>query len=527
MKRRSKLSKRLKQWRRKLAQNRHIYLIVLLCLGVLGAGVWNASRDDGSPAQEVDFGDSLTSAMARSRSKASYDDALALANEGKVAEARMVMIRLAPLSEVAEQPLGHGEAHLWMAKYLLGDFNGKFLQVFPLDYYAGNPGVAPSIFRDEKVRGQITRHLEHAIALSPELEEGYLLLASMKMAAAKRKEAVSVLMRGLSYGGDADGGQVHDGLLFVLANTATFKGDDLALKEQIWHVFSTLGREVSGSNKAGLGERMEYAASALLLQKYEVVDIVVQKIERDFKNTSRGVNSLKVANSLRVATHYFRSIDLLNVAHESGDYSAVAVEVAAAQKLDPSNVHLIDALRRMASRYPALRLEIKALLEEGKQDESQKSGGGTEGSVQNTIPNLEQSMARTYFLLSELSDTPADNQRYLRNALESAPDDPEILLAYVQGQLTEDAPAYSELRKLLDRAAGHIDASFDQLAGLHLVSGQVFLGLDKKNAAIAAFEQALSKVENAEDKKTIHALLAKVYQQAGHPTIAAAHLERS
>jgi len=501
-------------------------------MGVLGAGVWNASMDDGSPAQEVDFGDSLTSATARSTSKASYDDALALAKDGKMAEARLVMIRLAPLSEVAEQPLGHGEAHLWMAKYLLGDFNGKFLQTFPLDFYTGNPGVAPSLFRDEKVRVQISRHLEHAVALSPELEEAYLLLASMKMAVGKREDAVSVLMRGLDYGGGADGGQVHDGLLLVLANAATFKGDDLALKEQIWHVFSTLGRKVSGSNKAGLAKRMEYAASALLLQKYEVVDIVVQKIERDFKNTSREMSSMKVANSLRVATHYFRSIDLLNTAHEGGDYSSVAVEVAAAQKLDPSNVHLIDALRQIASRYPALRGKIKALLEEGKLDESPSGGGDdagadAEGSAQNAIPNLEQSMARTYFLLSELSDTPADTQRYLKNALESAPDDPEILLAYVGGQLMEDAPPYPELRQLLDRAAGHVDASFDQSAELHLASGQIFMGLGKKNAAIAAFEQALSKVKNAEDKKIIHALLAKVYQQAGHPTIAAAHLERS
>lgn len=538
MKKRSKLSQRLKRWKKKLAQNMRSYLIALLCLGVVGAGIWNASQDDDGPAQEVDFGDSLTSASARSISKASYEDALVLANDGKMAEARRVMVRLAPLSEVAEQPLGNGAAHLWLAQSMLGDFKGLFLEAFPLDCYLGNPSVAPAVFREEKVQDEITRHLEHAVALSPELKDGHLLLASIAMAKGKREESISILMRGLSYSGDRQGVGLHDSLLLALANASTFKGDDLSLKEQVWLEFSTLGREVSRSNKAGLSRRLEYAASALLLQKYEVVDIVTRKIERDFKSTGRELSSVKLANSLRVATHYFQAIHLLNAAHESGDYTSVALEVAASQKLDPGNVSLIDALRRIATAHPALRPKIKALLEQGAETDGAKSSpeNSPESSaqnqelkngVQNLEVNLDESRAKTHFLLSELSDTPSDVQSHLKSALENTPDDPEILLAYVRVLLMENAPSYPELGKLLDRAVVQAGRSFDKMAELDLARGQVFLGLNEKNAAIAALEQALSRAEEAKDKKLIHALLAKAYQQAGHPVIAAAHLERS
>ena len=540
MKRKSKRSGKFKRLKKKLAQNMRSYLIALLCLGVVGAGLWNASQDDGSPAQEVDFGDSLTSANARSISKASYEDALALAKDGKIAEARRVMMRLAPLSEVAEQPLGNGAAHLWLAQSLLGDFKGEFLEAFPLNYYVGNPSMAPAVFRGEAVQNEITRHLEHAVALSPELKDGHLLLASIAMAKGKREESISILMRGLAYAGDSQGEGLHDSLLLVLANASTFKGDDLSLKEQVWLEFSTLGREVSRSNKAGLSKRLEYAASALLLQKYEVVDIVTRKIERDFKSTGRELSSVKLAHSLRVAGHYFRAINLLNAAHESGDYASVAIEVAASQKLDPGNVFLIDALRRIASAHPVLRPKIKALLEQGAESDGAKGSTSSAASsaqnselkngVQNLEGNLEESLeesrARTHFLLSELSDTSADVQSHLKSALENTPDDPEILLAYVRVKLMENTPAYPELGLFLDRAVVHAGRSFDKMAELDLARGQVFLGLNKKIAAIAALEQALSRTEDAKDKKIIHALLATAYQQAGHPVIAAAHLER-
>jgi len=496
-----KFFKRLK---RRLARHARWAGIIGLFAIVFGVGIWFASIYEGPEIQKIDFGNATTSKEAQLMSKATYEDALALFDEGKKEEAQKIMRRLAPLSTVTKTPQGNGAAHLWVAQQDLGISKDNrelmFLEQFPLEYCKTQPSQPAKIFRKEGEINQATRHLEIAVKLSPELNDAYLLLATMRILQEKRDEALKVLMEGITHQNE-----IHDSLLIALANTTTYEGDELALKEWAWLGFTTFGHEVAGRGRGSLSQRLGYAAYALLLGKYEVVDLVEKRIKRDFSEGPQSEKAQQIVQSLKMAVPYFKSISQLDASHASGDYTTAAKSLVEALTARPENLILIQAVQSVSQKMPNLRPKIKQWLEDSGIDKVVKSG---------------ESTARLHLLMSHLSEQPKLKKKYLELAVTESPHDPEILLEWVQLQLKEPNPAYAKLRGILDEVETNLPHHSPQLAHVYWAQGIVLFHLQEIPESIGRLERALSL--NSE-KKEIHALLVQAYEKVGHSELAQVH----
>jgi len=492
-----------RRFKRRLAHHARLYAVIGLFVAVLGVGAWFAATSEGPEVQVMDFGDALTSKNAQSISKASYEDALVLIEEGKMDDARKIMTRLAPLSAVTETPQGNGKAHLWVAQQDLGSGEVLFLERFPLEYSLTQPSQPAKVFREDLQIKEIVRHLEIAVKLSPELNEAYLLLASMKLWQSKRDEALNALMAGIS---DEQG--IHDSLLIALANTTTYEGDELELKEWAWLGFSTLGHEVAGRGRGSLSQRLGYAAYALLLGKYEVVDLVVKRIERDFSGGARSELAGRVAQSLKMAVPYFKAIAHLEASHTSGDYTPVVSALVKALVIQPENVTLVLAVQQVVREMPALRPKVKQWLDESGID-------GVDEVVKNGV-----GASLFYLLMSDLSEERIEKRKYLERALAVSAHDPDILLALVQLRLKAAEPAYEDLKRMLKEVELGMPHGSPKLTEVYWAQGQVLFHLQEIPESIGRLERALAL---SSEKAEVHRLLAQAYQKAGHPELAKVH----
>jgi tetratricopeptide (TPR) repeat protein len=489
-----------KKIKRKLARHVRLYSVIGLFVAVFCVGAWFAASFVEDEPKEVDFGDAFISKNARSISKASYEDALALIDEGKLDEGLEIMKRLAPLGVVEGKPKGNAKAHLWMAQRDIGSAGASFLEKFPLGYSQTQPLEPGKIYRHEQEVEKAMRHLEIAVTLAPELKDAYLLLASMQIVQSKRDEALITLMSGISH---KDG--VHDSLLIALANTTTYEGDKLALKEWSWLGFSTLGHEVAGRRGGSLSKWLNYAAYALLLGKDEVVDLAVKRIERDFSEGGNAEAAHRVVKSLKMAKFYFKSISQLDAAHTSGDYTKVAQALVNALIIQSENETLIQAVKSLAQEKPVLRPKMKQWLDEA--------------GVESVVAAGERS-SHFYLLMSDLSSEKTKKKKYLEQAFTVAPHDPDVLLESVLVRLSDENPAYGELEGMLKEVEQGTNQGFPRLAELYWAQGLVLFHQNKIQESIGRLERALVL---SDDKAKIHELLSQAYQKAGHQKLAKVH----
>ncbi len=445
---------------------------------------------------------------------------------GDGAEAGALMVQLAPLSEGTIQPRGYAQAHLWMAKHYLGAFTPEFLQVFPLNATEGKPSEVPITLQEEDKTFRAQRHLEHAIALAPELGDAPLLLSAVWMARGKRAAALEVLIRAIAHPTDP-----HPELQVSLSNLLTYEGDDLAMEEKAWLSLTVLGRKVSKSHaRDDFYQRMEYALNALILKKFEMVASVLRKMERDFSNSEKFPQAAGSIAGLRMAVLYRQAVMVsVEAAGQSGAGAAsmrmkLVEALGKVLEVQPDHLSVINALSSLLKANPELGAEIKELIEKAAQ--ASRPAGSVSGDQKDAVRSEGASAAKSHLILSALTDGDAEKtKKHLEAALQSTPNDPDVLMGLASLLSKEEKPDHSRVVKLSTDAIQLKNAQSGGHAGPddYLIQGRALLALGQWQPSIIALEKALS---SHPDQRLMHQLLAKAYRGAGRPKLAKMHEER-
>jgi len=501
------MSKRSRKFKKRIRKHIATYLKVVGVVAVFTVVVWVALQ----PEKNVNTPswDGTKSALMGVSYDEKYEEAMALVASGKKRDARVLMDKMAPLSEGRIKPRGYALAHVWMAKDLLGGFKSDFLNTFPLDARRGKSSKIPYTLPKEKTLLLAQWHLEHAISLNPELGEAPLALSAVWIARGKRASAVEVMIRAI-----ADQEYPHPELQIPFSNLLTYAGDDLAMEDKAWHSLTVLGRSVAGASRENAGERVEYALNALILKKYDNVVSVIRKMERDFSNAKRFPHAEASIEGMKVSVPYRKAVLLSGVAASRSEseanlaYKAVVNTLGEVLAIDPNNVSAINALSTLAKSQPELQGMIKGILGKSTQTKQSSMGGAA---------------ARSHLILSNLTGNDVkEAKKHMEAAVLSSPDDADVLIGLAGLLIKEPQPDFARVGKLATDAihAKKVQGQVKIDPDYYRIQGEAFLALGKWEPAIASLEVALP---NHPDSKRMHRLLAKAYEAADQPELAMRH----
>ena len=490
--------------RRHLREHKRTYLSAALVVASLVIVFWLANF----LVKEEDRYKQVVKGMSGTPEQR-YMDALELAAEGDLKQARVVMFRLARLGESADRPLGHGKAHLWVAEDKLTHFNSDFIWEFPgLDDDQGNKMRLP---KDEKIM-TAQKHLEHAVALNPELEQAITLLAGTLVAQGERNRAVEVLMNAVTHPESP-----HPNLHVPLANLIAMEGDegdDLELRESAWHMFETLGKRVRFRG-TDIADRISYTINAIILAKYENADITIRMLEARLpaaRAMDQGLMDpekkllIKRVKALRMAYHYHRAIAYFAEIRSgsAAEYAKVIDELEQVVSISPNCEPAIAALSYIAGKNTSQTARVKEILEgvlaaEKTQDSDAKS-------------QVNMSLAKL------APATEGGSRKFLEDAVASNPENGEAVLQLVKLLLAEKVPDYERTEKLVEQSLKTCAPKYK--AELYYRLGEVQLHKKSWNNAIISLEKSLRGVA---EKQRVHGLLAEAYTAVGQTGLAEGH----
>jgi len=488
------MSRRKRKFKKHWKLKKHVYWRVGLIVVLLVVAIWVAEF---TMQKEVEH-EAVVKGLTGTEEER-YQHALEKASAGEMEEARVIMGRLARLGDTAERPLGFGKAHLWVAQDALSGFKSDFIWRFPM---RGLEEVKRASLGNGKDIVLAQRHLEHAIALSPELGKAPELLAATLAAQGKRNQAVEVLLAAVSHEAHP-----HPSLHIPLANLSAMKAnkdDDLLLRERMLYIFSTLGQRVSSGREKSVSLRVRYVLSALELHKYENAEIALKRLEVEKSDDEQA----RQVSALRMAYHYHRAIHRVEKlkSSSSGDFKEVVDDLAAVVRIQPDCQSALDALSLIAQQDPSQKLRIQQILKDVLQEKS-------------TInPSIKSRVSSSLALMAGAKDE--SRRRYLEKALEENPNNAEALLRLLEFKASEARPDYIQIEKLATKALAY--SSSAQQTECYALLGLAKLRLKKWNDAIVALEKALPETQ---DKVKTHRLLAEAYRAVGKPKIAKAHEE--
>ncbi|WP_435893009.1 hypothetical protein [Oceaniferula spumae] len=431
-----------------------------------------------------------------------YKKALTTLKEGDSALGRVAMYRLARLGDKPENPLGFGKAHLWVAQEKLANFDANFIWSFPVESEGGEAAEIPPLDQSEEV---ITaqRHLQHAIGLNPEIESAYILLAASYTAQGKRNQAVDVLLSAVT-------SEVapHPELHVPLANVLAMPGENLALEERAWHLFSTYGQ----SRSSDVADKVSYVLSALILKKDENAEATLRRLEAQFptakKVAKRGEDETgyEQAKALRMAYHYHRAIRQYKEIKDrsSEGFQPVISELQKVLDAKPGNKAAIQALSSMAARVPTLRERVQGIVQKSLTE------------VEST--NVETKADTSLALALSLDRNDPARSTYLERAISEDSKNGEAMLVLAEDLVAKSSPEVRKIEKLVENAMKHV--SQDKRARCLKLLGFADVRNKKWKEAIVHLEQAMGGID---DKREIHQWLAEAYEALGQIEIAALH----
>ena len=437
-----------------------------------------------------------------------YKKALSLVIEGDDKQAWVMMFNLARLGDSAENPLGYGKAHLWVANHKLAHFNADFIWKFPgLDKRGDNILALP----EDEETASIQLHLSHAVALNPELKKAYPLWAATLVSQGKRNQAVEVLMNAVGHEDEP-----HPELHVPLAHVLAMRGNDLELKDRMLYLFDTLGRTTRHSRGTDISGRITYILSAIILKRYEIADNALQILESRFSSNraNRGelVSSQKTSpaqqvKALRMAYHYNRAIEAFNELPSGASTGFVKMldELELVVRAQPSCESAIEALSYIAEKDPSQKERVKGILQEVLSTSKASPGSKSRSQVNISLAALDPAATE-------------DRSKLLEQAVESDPHNAEAILHLTQVLLAEASPDYSRVEQMIKKALRTCDAIYH--ADLYHRLGEVQVHYEQWQGAIVSLEKCLSK---ASDQAAVHQLLAKAYAAIGQSGIAAQH----
>lgn len=437
-----------------------------------------------------------------------YERALGYEVEGDIEQARVLMFNLARLGDSAENALGFGKAHLWVAKDKLSHFNRDFIWKFPgIDQRGDNILALPE---DEETE-TIQLHLAHANALNPELEEAAALWAATLASQGKRNRAIEVLMNAITHEN-----YPHPKLYAPLIHVLAMEGNDLELRDDALYLFTDLGRTTRNARGKNISDRITYIISALILERYEIADNALQILESRFparKDSSRMAHDptyeslAKQVKALRMAYHYRKAmIAFSNIrsARTSG-YANVVDELEKVVLLYPDCDSAIAALSYIADSDSAQKDRITNILQEVSSATASAKGS--------------QAKSRVNISLAKLDSGSVKNKRdLLEAAVASDPNNAEVILELTGLLLREEKPDYARVKQMVSKALRNCDRVYHP--DLYHRLGEVQVHDESWTQAIVSLERSLA---NASSKDAVHRLLAAAYQGIGQPGMAKQH----
>jgi len=437
-----------------------------------------------------------------------YKKALSLVIEGDDKQAWVMMFNLARLGDSAENPLGYGKAHLWVANDKLSHFNADFIWKFPgIDQRGNNILALP----EDEETAKIQLHLSHAVALNPELNKSYPLWAATLVSQGKRNQAVEVLMNAVGHEDEP-----HPELHVPLAHVLAMKGNDLELKDRMLYLFDTLGRTTRHSRGTDISGRITYILSAIILKRYEIADNALQILESRFSSnranrgemlSSRQASPMEQVRALRMAYHYNRAIEAFQKLPSGANtgFGDMLDELELALQTQPSCESAIEALSYIADRDSSQKERVKGILEEVLAKSTASQGAKSQSQVNISLATLDPAATQ-------------DRRKLLEQAVESDPQNADAILQLTQVLLAEDSPDYARVEQMIKKALRTCDAIYH--ADFYHRLGEVQVHYQKWQGAIVSLERCLSKASN---QAAVHALLAKAYAAIGQSDIAAQH----
>ncbi len=437
-----------------------------------------------------------------------YQRALGFEVEGDMEQARVLMFNLARLGDSAENALGYGKAHLWVAKDKLSHFDRDFIWKFPgIDQRGDNILALPE---DEETE-TIQLHLAHANALNPEFEEAAALWAATLASQGKRNRAIEVLMNAIAHENHPQP-KLYAPLIHVLA----MEGNDLELRDSALYLFTDLGRTTRNTRGRNIADRVTYIISALILERYEIADNALQILEARFparKDSSRMSHDptyealAEQVKALRMAFHYRKAMKAFSTAQSAGGsgYANAVDELEKVVLLYPDCDSAIAALSYIADRDSAQKERITAILQEVLSVTASAKESQSKSRVNISLAKLD-------------SGSEQDKRKLLEDAVSSDPNNAEVILDLTGLLLREENPDYARVEQMIRKALRNCDRVYHP--DLYHRLGEVQVHDENWTQAIVSLERSLA---NASSKDAVHRLLATAYQGIGQPRMAKQH----
>jgi tetratricopeptide (TPR) repeat protein len=437
-----------------------------------------------------------------------YQKALAMVVEGNIKQARVVMFNLARLGDSADNPLGYGKAHLWVASDKLTNFEGDFIWKFPgIDKRADSILALP---KDEET-STIQLHLAHAVALNPGLEKAITLWAATMISQGERNQAVEILM-------DAIGNprHPHPELLVPLIHVLAMEGNDLELRDRSLYAFSELGRTTRYTRKGNITARIMYILNAIILQKYDVADTALQVLEAKFPITGNGNQDIedpskalqtRQVRAARVGYYYHQAMLAFKKVDKAGAsaYREAADALEQVVALDPDCESAVAALSHIAEMDDGQRERIAGILQK-------IMSSNDSARVPRAKSQVNISLARLN------SGTKEDKLKLLEDAVSSDPDNADAILQLTGVLLAEASPDYPRVEDMVRQALRDCDRTYHP--DFYHRLGEVQVHHKNWGDAIVSLEKALAK---ASAKEEVHQLLATAYEGIGQVNMAKQH----
>lgn len=490
----NKLLKRIKKW---FVYNGRTLMMLLLMSVTIGLGVWYAIANN-EEIEVEDFGGAALSVVAQDISNLSYADAVELINSGEEDKGLSVMMRLAPLSQATKGYSGNGDAHLWIARDLLGDQDFGFTGKFPVGCVGGGALELDFELPASKIVERAVGHLKATVALQTSNLEAAAILAEVMIAEGKRNDATFTLIKTAA----RNDGELLD-LGLNVANALAYEGDDLEFEEAIWHEFATLGQVIAADGRGNISLRIEYLLNAFVLQQEELASVGIKKFARDFDDRANTVDQVA---SLKALQAYFRAIHHA----KSGDLEKVVTFLIQAQQHQPNRVEFVSALQALVDKFPEALPDLKAGLKSSLSD-----------------PAITDSFVASRFSLLKACVFPEVASEHLEQALLVGAGDPLIALAVVADKRFTAEEDSAVLIEIIDDALSSKRGARENLYRLYQAKGEIALAAERWQEAVISLERALHMKPKGERAQSLHAQLAECYKTLGVDVLSEEHLALS
>ncbi|QQL44302.1 tetratricopeptide repeat protein [Sulfuriroseicoccus oceanibius] len=433
--------------------------------------------------------------------EARYVEALALVDEKKLDEARLILREIAPPRAEGVEPVGHVPAHLWLGLDLVRpavvtDRSMLVRQSPILSTFRSNDLAAMAPELVQRARD----HFRAADTLEPKQATGALWMAEIALARGRTGEAALVLMEAATRPQSPQAG-----VMIPLVHVARMLPEDGPVYQEWWHSFAIQGNETL-QKPGDLDVRLDYAATALMLRKYDNCAVILQKMRTDFYDTRRYPGVHQAWDGMMMALEYSKALDAMGVGDDlEPDVKAAARHLCAALRYLPTEGTLVEVMGQFATENPEVRPAVTEAFAESV--EAEGVSDAVFASVQRFLGEWAQDRG-------ELEDA----MKFFEEAADADPHNAVMLLS-----LARNARARGESEMAYELADQSVRLAKDPevlLGEAYDLRGRLAFELEKWDVVIGDLEKALDR---SVVPKELHSMLAAAYAKVGDEALSKRH----